>query len=222
MDWPLLHSVQSVCLESTQPHIQWVEGERSSWVKWVVNEDKHSLSYGVWELVELLLRLRPSVFMACGYIKTHSVPASLQVTVQNSLHVLPKLSVVAEVRCFRPRENTARITYSKELSLSWATNKFSASQEISCILWNWKFHYHSHKYTPPVPILSQLDPVHAPHTTSWRSILILSSHLRLGFPSGLFPSGFPTKTLWTPLSSPIRATCPAHLILLDFITVKYE
>ena len=54
-----------------------------------------------------------------------------------------------------------------------------------------------------------------PHPTSWRSVLILSTHLRLG----LLPSSFPTKTLYTPLSSPIRTTCPAHLILLDFITL---
>jgi hypothetical protein len=46
---------------------------------------------------------------------------------------------------------------------------------------------------------------------------MLSTHLCLGLSSGLFPFGFPTNNLYTFLYSPIRATCPAHLILLDFI-----
>ena len=83
-----------------------------------------------------------------------------------------------------------------------------------------EIHYRRHNLPPTILILSQLDPVHTPHPTSWRSILILSSHLRLGLPSSLFPSDFPTRNLYIPLLSPIRATRPAHLILLDFITRK--
>jgi hypothetical protein len=58
------------------------------------------------------------------------------------------------------------------------------------------------------------------HPTSRRFTLILSSNLRLGLPSDPFPLGFPSKPLYTPLSSHVRATCPTHLILLDFITRK--
>ena len=49
-------------------------------------------------------------------------------------------------------------------------------------------------------------------------MLILSSHLRMGFPSCLCPSGFPTKTLYTPQLFLIHATFRAHLILLYLIT----
>ena len=115
---------------------------------------------------------------------------------------------------------TYLLIYSMEQSPSWKANRISANQEIPRILWNPNVHYHIHKCPPPVPILCHLDPVHTPTSYFWRSILILSSHLRLGLPSGLFPSGLLTKTLYTPLLSPINAIFPVHLILLNFITRK--
>ena len=59
---------------------------------------------------------------------------------------------------------TYLLTYSVEHSPSSVAKRFSASQVISCILWNPKVHYSIHKCPPPLPILSLLDPVH--NTTS--------------------------------------------------------
>jgi hypothetical protein len=68
---------------------------------------------------------------------------------------------------------------------------------LSPWLKNPEVHHRIHSSSPPVFIPSQSNPIHIPQPVSLRSILIQPSHLIRGLPSGLFPSGFPTKTLHT-------------------------
>ena len=72
--------------------------------------------------------------------------------------------------------------------------------------------------------LSWASPIQSiyPHPTSWRSVLILSTHLRLGLPSGLLPSGFPSKNFYTPsphLYAP-HAQPITFFSILAYINVK--
>jgi hypothetical protein len=76
-----------------------------------------------------------------------------------------------------------------ELSPSWEAASCASTHECPRILWKTKVHYRVHNSPPQVPILSQINPVR-PTPFYLRSILILSIHLRLGLPSGLFLSGF--------------------------------
>jgi len=105
-----------------------------------------------------------------------------------------------------------------EQSPSLEANRFSPTQEILHIYGTQRF---ITAFTFALQLaLSWASSIHSIplHPTSWRSILLLSSDLRLDLPSSLFPSGVPTNTLYAPLLSPIRATCPTHLIFLDLIT----
>jgi len=57
------------------------------------------------------------------------------------------------------------------------------------------------------------------HSTSLRSILILSSHPCPRLPNGLLASGFPTTILYPFPMVPMRSTCSNNLILFDLISV---
>jgi len=59
------------------------------------------------------------------------------------------------------------------------------------------------------------EPSQCSYPTYFRTTLILSSHIQLDIPGGVFTSGYPTKTLYAVLVSYICATSSAHLTLLD-------
>ena len=60
---------------------------------------------------------------------------------------------------------------------------------------SWQLSQDSATCSCPEPDQSSL---HLPNTTSWRSILILSSYLHLRLLSDPFPSGLPTNALYAP------------------------
>jgi hypothetical protein len=98
-------------------------------------------------------------------------------------------------------------------SRSWEDYSRTASQVISRLLWNTKVHRSANKIPPQAIILSQLYPV---RTRFLCDPLILPSHRVLGL---RVISSFVTKIVYAFLISPTRGTCPAHLIILDFITL---
>ena len=71
--------------------------------------------------------------------------------------------------------------------------------------------------------LSWASPIESiyPHPTSCISILILSTHLSLGLPIGLSPSGFPTKTLYTPSPHPYAPRVQPISFFSILLTIQF-
>ena len=90
-----------------------------------------------------------------------------------------------------------------EQSPSWEANRFSTSQEIPHIYWNRKVNYRIHKCPPPVPILSQLDSVHAP--TSY----FLKIRLNITLPSMRWSSKWSLSPRF-PNQNPVYASLLPH------------
>jgi hypothetical protein len=84
-----------------------------------------------------------------------------------------------------------------ELGTTREATRHAGNSYYSSILWNPKVHYHIHKSSPTVLILSQNDPVNTNPTYLYKRDLNVIHQPKFGLPRGLFSSGFPTNNLGT-------------------------
>ena len=121
-----------------------------------------------------------------------------------AVYTTSRCYIFSVATCFDTKMSSSSqlFTHSMVQSPSWEANWFTASQEIPRISRNQKVHYRTHKRPPPVSILGQPNPVHIPTSH------LLEIHPNIIHPSTprsrqwFLPSGFPTKTLYTPSPHP--------------------
>jgi hypothetical protein len=99
-------------------------------------------------------------------------------------------------------------------SQSWEANSLWGSWEIPCTSWNpvGSLPCAQELAACPYPNLMNL----LSHPLSLTCVLILSTLLCTGHPSGLFHAVFPIKTLYTFRIFAVHSTCSASLILITW------
>ena len=100
-------------------------------------------------------------------------------------------------------------------SLSVATSS-SANQEISKIFWNFSLGGTEPRSQQPARCF-KMNLVHALPVSFFN--IHFNIHLPIGLPNSLFPTWISIKALYSFPFSAARATRPAHVILLDIISL---
>ena len=152
-------------------------------------------------------KFSPSILTSSAYTRSWYFPF-------NSKHILFSWTLL--MAYYRAKLKSKGGSASPWLEPQW----IGKASENATKLNNWlsmnpEVHYRPYISPPLVPISSKFHPVSSIRTFGLQIHFILSSHLHLGLPKGLFPSDLSTKTLYDFMDYSIRTTCPAHLSPLD-------
>jgi hypothetical protein len=108
-------------------------------------------------------------------------------------------------------------------STSWEPGSSPAGHKLRSHLWNRTFHYRVHKTSPPIPVLSKMNPVHnilVFHSANVHLTLFFHKHLHfVGYllPAGVSIQHFVCIIFFT------YVPCPVHPILnLFFLKISGE
>jgi hypothetical protein len=113
-------------------------------------------------------------------------PSNVSVAIQ--AHIQTNRSIVRQVAFQKSLGSCKQLTYSTELSCCREVANCAAIQEFPNILWNQKFHFRVHKSPLPLPIQSQINPVHT--IPSYLSKLHFNDIAPLTSRSSLWPLSF--------------------------------